>query len=198
MLLAIPGTDIHPHAAPMERACQFRHKCFVDDRDWWDLDRAGGNHTVHRICLRDEDIGYQRLLPTTRPHLLTDNLADLCWKLPPTDQRIFEWTRFCIAPGWRDTRRKRDGLVLELAQGVVEWALAHRVDTVTVAIDGRLMAIAMQLRFFVQALGFPKKIGREEVVTLRISFNRETLQTIQEARGSEAPVLREAALATAA
>lgn len=42
MLLVIPGTDIHPYAAPMERAFQFRHKIFVDDRDWSDLDHAGG------------------------------------------------------------------------------------------------------------------------------------------------------------
>ncbi|AZO82099.1 MULTISPECIES: acyl-homoserine-lactone synthase [unclassified Bosea (in: a-proteobacteria)] len=199
MLLAIPGTDIHPHAAPMERACQFRHKIFVDDRDWSDLDQAGCNHTVHRICLRDEDIvGYQRLLTTTRPILLTNNLADLCWKRPPTDQRTFERTRFCVAPGWRDTRSKGDEPLLELAQGVVEWALAHRVGTLAVAIDWRLVVIAMQLRFFVRPLGFPKRIGRDEVVALRMSFDRETLHTIQEARGPKASVLREAALATAA
>lgn len=106
MLLVIPGTDIHPHAAAMARACQFRHKIFVDDIDWSNLEAGGlerrydGNHTVHRICLRDEDIvGYQRLLPATRPHLLTDSLADLCWSGPPADQRIFQWTRFCAGPG---------------------------------------------------------------------------------------------------
>lgn len=35
------------------------------------------------------------------------------------------------------------------------------------------MVIAMQLRFFVRPLGFPKKTGRYEVVALRMSFNRE-------------------------
>ncbi|MCV9937462.1 hypothetical protein OIU35_14000 [Boseaceae bacterium BT-24-1] len=79
MHLVIPGTDIHPYAAPMERAFQFCYEIFVDDRDWSDLDHAGGL-----------------------------------------------------------------------------------------------------------------------VVALRMSFNRETLQSIQEARGSEAPVLHEAALPTAA
>lgn len=85
-----------------------------------------------------------------------------------------------------------------MAQGVVEWGMAHRVDTVTVAIDWRLMVIAMQLRFFVRPLGFPKRIGRDEVVALRMSFNRETLETIREARGSGEPVLTEFAVPTAA
>jgi N-acyl-L-homoserine lactone synthetase len=70
-------------------------------------------------------------------------------------------------------RPRADGPFLELAQGVVEWGMAHRVNTVTVAMDWRLMVIAMQLRFFVRPLGFPKRIGRDEVVALRMSFNRE-------------------------
>jgi acyl-homoserine lactone synthase len=60
------------------------------------------------------------------------------------------------------------------------------------------MVIAMQLRFFAQPLGFPKKIGRDEVVALRMSFNHETLGTIHEARGSKASVLSEMPLPTAA
>jgi acyl-homoserine lactone synthase len=51
------------------------------------------------------------------------------------------------------------------------------------------MVIAMQLRFFVRPLGFPKRIGRDEVVALRMSFNRETLATIRQARGCDDPVL---------
>jgi len=85
-----------------------------------------------------------------------------------------------------------------LAQGVVEWALAHGVGTLAVATDWSLTGIAMQLRCFVPPLGFPKRIGRDEVVALRTSFNRETLHTIPQATGSKASVLREAALAAAA
>jgi acyl-homoserine lactone synthase len=67
--------------------------------------------------------------------------------------------------------------------------MAANVDTVTVAIDWRLMVIAMQLRFFVRPLGFPKRFGRDEIVALRMSFNRETLAAIHEARGSNEPVI---------
>jgi acyl-homoserine lactone synthase len=76
--------------------------------------------------------------------------------------------------------------------------MAHRVDTVTVAIDWRLMVIAMQLRFLVRPLGFPKRLGRDEVVALRMSFNRETLATIRQARGCDDPVLTDPQLPSAA
>lgn len=207
MLLTIPGSDVARQAALMDRVFRFRHEVFVEEKGWEALRRADGRerdrfddaHAIHQVCLRgDTIVGYQRLLPTTRPHLLTEVLGDLCRRKPPRGPRIFEWTRFCVAPGCRELRPRANGPFLELAQGVVEWGLANRVDTVTVAIDWRLMVVAMQLRFFVRPLGFPKRIGRDEVVALRMSFNRETLSTIREARGSRTPVLIEAPLAAAA
>ncbi len=207
MLMVIPGSDISRNAALMNRAFRFRHAIFVEEKGWSDLrqsdglerDRFDDAHAIHQLCLRGDDIvGYQRLLPTTRPHLLSDVLTDLCRRKPPRGPRVFEWTRFCVAPGHRDMRPRADGPFLELTQGVVEWGMAHRVDTVTVAIDWRLMLIAMQLRFFVRPLGFPKRIGRDEVVALRMSFNRETLAAIHQARGCDDPVLPDVSLPSAA
>ncbi len=199
MLMVIPGSDVSRHAALMDRAFRFRHAVFVEEKGWEDLrqpdglerDRFDDAHAVHQLCIRgDEIVGYQRLLPTTRPHLLTDVLGDLCRRRPPRGPRVFEWTRFCVSQAHRELRPHGGSPFLELAQGVVEWGMANRVDTVTVAIDWRLMVIAMQLRFFVRPLGFPKRIGRDEVVALRMSFNRETLDAIHAARGSRERVLK--------
>lgn len=166
--------------------------------DGLERDRFDDVHAIHQISFGGDDIvGYQRLLPTTRTHLLSDVLAVLCHRRPPCT-RVFEWTRFCVAPGSREMRPRADVPFLGLAQGVVEWGMAHRVDTVTAAIDWRLMVIAMQLRFFVRPLGFPERIGRDEVVALRMSFNRETLATILQARGCDDPVLPDRPLPTAA
>jgi acyl-homoserine lactone synthase len=198
MLVLIPGSEISRHKDLMDQVFRLRHAIFVEEKGWDDLrqpdglerDRFDDAHAVHQICLRDDEIvGYQRLLPTKRPHLLTEVLADLCRHQPPRGPRVFEWTRFCVAPAHREFRYRANGPFLELAQGVVEWGMAHRVDMVTAAIDWRLMVVAMQLRFFVRPLGFPKRIGRDEVVALRMSFNRETLAAIQRARGCDGLVL---------
>lgn len=110
MLMVIPGSDISRHAALMDRVFRFRHSIFVDEKAWTDLRQPDGRerdqfddeNAIHHVCLRgDEIVGYQRLLPTTRPHLLTEVLRDLCRERPPTGPRIFEWTRLCVAQGWR-------------------------------------------------------------------------------------------------
>lgn len=166
MLVVIPGADISQHATLMDRVFRFLHTILVDEKAWTELRRSGrlerdqvdDENAIHPIRPRgDEIVGYRRLLPTTRPHLLTDVLSDLCREPPPTGPRVFEWTRFCVAPGWRDLRPSLDGPFFELTQGGVEWGLAHRADTVTVVIDWRLMVIAMQPRFLARPLGFPKK-----------------------------------------
>lgn len=198
MIISMSGSEARQHADVMERAYRFRHAIFVDEKGWEDLrqtdalerDRFDDEHAIHQICMRNNEIvGYQRLLPTTRPHLLTDVLRHLCKRAPPRGPRVFEWTRFCVAPGHHELRPKANGPFLELAQGVVEWGVANRVDTVTVAIDWRLMVVAIQLRFFVRPLGYPQRIGKDEVVALRMSFNRETLATIRDARGRHDAVL---------
>ncbi|HEV2575510.1 acyl-homoserine-lactone synthase [Xanthobacter sp. VNH20] len=207
MLIVIPGSEVGLHPALMDRAYRFRHTIFVEQKGWEELRRPDGcerdrfddAHAVHHICMRGEEIvGYQRLLPTTRPHLLSEVLSDLCRQPAPRGPRVFEWTRFCVAPPYREMRPRNDSPLLELAQGVVEWGRARRVDTVTVAIDWRLMLIAMQLRFSIRPLGFPKRIGRDDVVALRMSFGQDTLEAIQAARGTTEPVLAPAPWPTAA
>lgn len=207
MLKILSGSDISKHSELMDRVYRFRHAVFVEEKGWDDLrhpdglerDQFDDVHAIHQICLRNDAIvGYQRLLPTTRPHLLTDVLGELCRRPPPRGPRVFEWTRFCVAQGQREMRPRGDSPFLELAQGVVEWGMSNRVDTVTVAIDWRLMVLAMQLRFFVRPLGFLTRIGRDEVVALRMSFNHETLSALHAARGCSHSVLTDASLPSAA
>lgn len=91
MLMVIHGSDISRHATLMDRVFRFRHSIFVDEKGWMDLpqpdglerDRFDDVHAIHQICLRGDDIvGYQRLLPTTRTHLLSDVLTDLSSPAP--------------------------------------------------------------------------------------------------------------------
>jgi len=207
MIVTVSGRNIDRHERLMDRAFQLRHAIFVEEKGWSDLRQADGRerdrfddiYAIHHVCQRDDKVvGYQRLLPTTRPHLLSHILNDMCRQKPPSGSRVFEWTRFCVARGYREMHPRAGGPFLELAQGVVEWSMAHDVDTVIAAIDWRLMIIAMQLRFFVQPLGFPKRIGKDEVVALTMSFNKETLSMIQRARNSDASVFDGMSLASAA
>jgi hypothetical protein len=51
--------------------------------------------------------------------------------------------------------------------------MAHHIGILTVAIDRRLMVIAIKLRFVGRPFRCSKRIGRDEGVALRTSFNRK-------------------------
>ena len=114
-------------------------------------------------------------------------------KRPPRGPRIFEWTRFCIAPEHREVRPRQRRASLNWPRASSNGASRRGSIPSLSRLIGDAMVIAMQLRFFVRPLGFPKRIGRDELVALRMSFNRETLATIHAARGSTSSVLAPAA-----
>ena len=192
MITTVTGDEIANHEHLLMEAFRFRHTVFVEEKGWEDLRRPDGlevdafddGHTVHQICRRDGIVvGYQRLRPTLRPHLLDSVLRDMCRDEPPRANDISEWSRFAIGGSARETRPRRNEVFLELTEAAVAWCLSRGVTATSVVIDLRLMVVAMQLKFDVRPLGFPRKIGRDEVVALLLRFDPETLRTIREARG---------------
>ena len=193
MITTITGDEIANHAQLLLKAFRFRHDVFVEEKGWEDLRQSDGlevdafddGHTVHQVCRREGIIvGYQRLRSTLQPHLLDSVLRNMCRDEPPRSPDIFEWSRFAIGGSARETRPRRNEVFLELTEAAVSWCLSHGVTATSVVIDLRLMVVAMQLKFEVRPLGFPRKIGRDEVVALLLRFDAETLRTIREARGS--------------
>jgi acyl-homoserine lactone synthase len=71
----------------LEQAFRLRHSIFVDERGWEVLRRPDGREidqfddedAVHELALHDGAVvGYHRMRPTTRPHLLGDVHLHLC------------------------------------------------------------------------------------------------------------------------
>ena len=129
MITTITGDEIANHEDLLLEAFCFRHGVFVEEKGWEDLRRSDGlerdafddGHTVHQICQRDGIIvGYQRLRPTLRPHLLDSVLRDMCRDDPPHAHDIFEWSRFAIGGSARETRPRRNEVFLELTEAAVD------------------------------------------------------------------------------
>src|SRR5688572_1881616 len=94
----------------LREAFRLRHRVFVEEKGWGDLrrddgletDRFDDEHAVHMLYVEDgRVIGYQRMLPTTRPHLLSEVMPELCEGQRPVGPDIWEWTRYCVEQGHR-------------------------------------------------------------------------------------------------
>ncbi|MCR6502050.1 GNAT family N-acetyltransferase [Shinella sp. CPCC 101442] len=186
------------HAAEMEEAYNLRHEVFVEEKGWGDLarpdrreiDQFDNADAVHMICKRDgKVVGYQRMLPTTKPHLLSTVLSTLCEVDRPIGPHIWEWTRYCVSKSHRERGRKLSPVANELLSGIVEWGLATGVDRIVIEMEPIWLLRLVQLNFMVTPLGIPRQIDEEDVVAVIAKFDRRTLEMLQLMRGNTDQVL---------
>jgi acyl-homoserine lactone synthase len=197
MIYIVSGQDAARYPALMEEVYRLRHRVFVEELGWSDLasadrleqDQFDGPDAVHHICVRDGKVaGYQRVLPTVKPHLLTDVFPELCEGPAPRGLDTYELSRYCVAPGYREGRRGVSSVGSELMAGGLEWALASGVNKIVVEGETIWVLRWLQLKFLVRPLGFETKIGNQRIVATLIEFNRSTLQAIREYRKHWTPV----------
>ncbi|WP_265519269.1 acyl-homoserine-lactone synthase [Nitratireductor luteus] len=196
MLLVVDSQNTHRHRKELDQAFRLRHTIFVDEKGWTDLrsddgretDRFDDEHAVHMLYITDDRVvGYQRMLPTTRPHILSDVLPDLCEGERPAGPKIWEWTRYCVEPGCRERGRMLSPVANALLSGIVEWGLETDVSTILIEMNPLWLLRLVQLHFRVVPLGIPRTIGGEETLAVAASFDRRTLARLLEMRNSGKP-----------
>ncbi|WP_416797699.1 acyl-homoserine-lactone synthase [Ciceribacter azotifigens] len=199
MIEIITADNIRLYRTEMDEAYRLRHDVFVEEKGWCDLahadrreiDQFDNDHALHMICRQDgRVVGYQRMLPTTKPHLLSSVLADLCEVERPVGDHIWEWTRYCVARPYRERGRTLSPIANELLSAIVEWGMESGVDRIIIEMEPIWLLRLVQLNFLVTPLGIPREIGKDSVVAVVAKFDRRTLEMLQALRGNSNRVLQ--------
>jgi len=198
MIHVVTAENIHQYQNEMEQVYRLRHKVFVEELGWTELAKPDGReidqfdtkHAVHMLYIENKKVlGYQRLLPSTRPHLLTEITPQLCEVEPPVGAHIWEVSRHCVAPGHREKGRFASPIANCLLSGIVEWGLANGVSVAIIEIDPLLLLRLVQLHFRMLPLGLPQRIGDQDILAVTASFDERTLERLRELRGNRQRVL---------
>jgi acyl-homoserine lactone synthase len=198
MLHIVTPENQHLFQNEMEQAYLLWHRVFVGEMKWTDLSRPDGReidqfdneHAVHMLYIHEGTVlGYQRMLPTTRPHLLSDVLPQLCEDERPVGYHIWEWTRYCVDAAHRERGRALSPVANALLSGIVEWGLDNGISTIVIEMNPLWLLRLVQLHFRTVPLGLPQRIGDQDVLAVTASFDRRTLAKLQEMRGNSRPVL---------
>jgi acyl-homoserine lactone synthase len=130
-----------------------------------------------------------RLLPTVRPHLMSEQFADLCEAPLPAGPGVWEATRFCPAPGTPAGPPRRQMLGRMIA-AIMETALIFGVDEVTYVADAALAAMALKAGWDVRALGRPRGRGRGRIQAFAASIDGPGLKRVRAAFAIAGPLTR--------
>ncbi|HEU4661684.1 MAG TPA: acyl-homoserine-lactone synthase [Pseudolabrys sp.] len=198
MIHLVDAENIQNYRAEMDQAYRLRHQVFVEESKWEELRKPDGREidqfddgrALHMLYIRDGAVlGYQRMLPTTRPHLLSDVLSDLCEDERPVGPEVWEWTRYCVSRPHRERGRALSPIANSLLSGIVEWGLATGVTTIIIEMDPIWLLRLVQLYFRVTPLGLPRRYGPSDVVAVTAKFDSRTLARLREMRGDTNSVL---------
>lgn len=199
MILALTTSQLRNRPAIWESVHRLRHEIFVEEMGWEDIRRDNGleidqfdhEDAIHHLAFRNGDLaGYQRMLPTERPYLLSTVLQDLCEGPFPCGRNVWELTRYAVAKPWREGRRGVSSVGSELIAGFIEWGQRAGVDEVIIEFEPMWVLRALQLGFLVRPLGYQRTYGRQQVVAAVLKFTPETLRTVRRYRGENSPVLQ--------
>jgi acyl-homoserine lactone synthase len=183
----VTAANAYRYSAEMLQAFELRHRVFVDEKGWAALRRPDGRetdqfddeHAVHMLYIEAGAVlGYQRLLPTTRPHLLTEVYPQLCDGRAPSGPDIWEWTRYCVAAGRRERGRMLSPVAHALLTAIVEWGLCGGVSAIVIEMNPLWLLRLVQLHFKVTPLGLPLPVEGEETVAVIAHFDRRTLDRL--------------------
>ncbi|MBM0108660.1 GNAT family N-acetyltransferase [Steroidobacter sp. S1-65] len=177
-----------------------RKVVFVDKQGWnvpvigdMEVDDYDAEDTTYLIAKADggsaEVLASARLLPTVRPHLMTDLFANACERRAPRGPRIWEVSRFCVSPAIA-SRRKRIELLWETACGVIETALLYGVQKVTFVANAALLPLALECGWKCARLGPTLPDGDDEITAVVASITPNGLRAVRRRLGIDAPVTR--------
>lgn len=206
MVHVVTSENIHLYQEEMEQAYRLRHHVFVTEMHWEALRRPDGRDVdqfdtpdaVHFLVLRNGEVAaYQRMLPTMKPHLLSDVMPQLCDPVACRDKvlrapHIYEWTRYCVAPKFRGGTAVSEP-ASELICGLVEWGLRTGVTELVVEYDPVWITRFLELGFGVVPLGLPQIMDGRPAVAVHMTLNEETLDRCCTLRGLSGPFIEERA-----
>jgi acyl-homoserine lactone synthase len=185
----------------MEQVYRLRHQVFVNEMGWTDLAKPDGReidqfddeHAVHMLYIEEGKVlGYQRMLPSTRPHLLSEVMPELCEGERPVGSHIWELTRYCVERGHREKKgRLASPAANVMLSGMIEWGLQCGVSTVIVEIEPTTLLRLVQLHFRPFPLGLPIRIAGRDTIAVTLTFDWRTLERLREIRGNRRRVLAE-------
>jgi len=201
----VTAENAFQYRTELEQAFRLRHKVFVEEMGWTDLAREDGReidqfdnkYAAHMLYIEENKVrGCQRMLPTTRPHLLSEVLPQLCEGKRPVGAHIWELTRHCVDREHREkTGRIASPAANILLSGMVEWALESGITTIIAEIEPATLLRLIQLHFRPLPLGLPMRISGRDTIAVTLSFDERTLMRLRDMRGDAKRVLAEQARA---
>lgn len=159
-----------------------RKRLFVDLLRWdvpvrhdrYEIDQFDGAHAAYLVAIEADGThcGSMRLLPTTRPHLLSDLFAALCDRPVPTGAGLQEITRLCLPARYPAAERRviRNALI----SAMVDEALGAGIVGLTGVVAAKFRDEVLAMGWHAEPLGPARSLGGTPLGAFLIHLDDDT------------------------
>lgn len=187
---AVTARNRARYHAYVEQHYRIRHDIYVGERQWLELARPDGREVdqfdtddATYLLGIDAEAGVvcgSRLVPTLKPHLMSEVFPDLAliYGLPRA-RDIYEWTRIFVVPERRASGRSC--LAAGIIQcGVLEHCLSQRIRQLSIVTESYWLPRFDELGWRPRPLGLPMLKDGMSIVGITVDITREALETTRD------------------
>lgn len=170
-----------------------RKRVFVDKLRWnvpvrddlYEIDEFDTDEALYLIAAdphTGKHMASVRLLPTDRPHLMSEVFKHLCDGEVPSGPDIWEMTRLCTAPEVPSAIAPfvRGRLLLSL----FELALEQGITRVTAVCHLKFLSTLLSVGWDCEPLGLPREVDGEVAGAILIHVNADALAILRDRFGA--------------
>lgn len=186
----------HIYAAEFGEYLRRRHDVFVDQKRWRpasadgiEIDQFDTDAATYLLGIEGgQVVTGARLIPTSEPHLVSENFPHLCEVTGvPSQPDIAEWTRTYVR-GDTVTRGLK-GTLTQLCCGVMEFALQEGLSAVGGIQETYFMPHHARLRWRARPCGLAREVNGEWYIVAYIDVNEAALASVRKILGIDHSLL---------
>lgn len=188
------------YADQLEQQFRLRHEIYVGERGWMDIARPDGREIdefdnddaiyLLGITTGGEVVGGSRLVPSLKPHLMSEVFPNLAPDGVPRSAKICEWTRIFIAPAMRSPSRPALAAGL-IYCGIQEYCVQSQIENLSIVCETYWIDRLASLGWKPRLLGPVYAHQGSDIVGLITDTNTGALNATRSFYGIEKPVLQD-------
>lgn len=195
---AVDGSNRSAYQHHLDTYFRVRHEIYVEERGWHELRRRDSKEidafdtsdAVHLLGIVPQHsvVAGSRLVPTIKPHLMSEVFPRLAQNGVPRQPDIFEWTRFFVVKPLREEGKSCRAAGIMYCS-VQQYCLLRGIRSLTIVCEDYWLPRFTSIGWNPRQLGKPLHSNGDTIIGIMVEISDAALRATREIYQISEPVL---------
>ncbi|WP_168190251.1 acyl-homoserine-lactone synthase [Luteithermobacter gelatinilyticus] len=199
MITLVTAANRHRYLTAISQMHRQRYRVFVEQKGWslplarpgYEKDQFDTEDALYLMALDEQGdvLGSMRLLPTEKPHLMSEIFPHLIEGEVPRGPKIWECSRAYILSGGNGGLNLMNPIGAAFSSALMEAALLYGIEQITFVTDMATFPCILRAGWGIEPLGYPQDMDGETVIAFAIKVSAVGLELVRRRRSITGAVL---------